>query len=454
MASRRMKPIIGIRREDKNVWERRVPLTPDHVRDLIEDFDVGVVVQPSEIRVYTAEEYESVGATVREDMTDCRAVFAVKELPIDFIQPEKTYVFFAHVIKGQPYNMAMLRRLLDYGCTVIDYELVTDDKGRRLIFFGRHAGLAGMVETLWAFGRRLEWEGVANPFSGIKRAWEYDGLDEIRTAVEAVGAKIKTERLPEGLRPLVFGFAGYGNVSQGAQEVLDYLPVTSVAPEDLEELMKRADYPGKTVYKVVFEERHMVRPAAPGAEFELQDYYDRPEKYGPNFEEYLPYVNVLVNCVYWDARYPRLITKEYLKENFPGKTRLKVVGDISCDVEGAVEATVKTTTPGEPVFVYDPKTGEAADGVDGDGLVILAVDTLPAEIPREASEHFSAMLEPYVPAIARVDYDVPFGELALPPPIKRAVLAHRGALTEKFEYIMSLLEKIEEHEEETRRKTE
>jgi len=449
-----MKPIIGIRREDKNVWEQRVPLTPNHVRDLIEDFDVGVLVQPSDIRVYTAEEYESVGATVREDMTDCRAVFAVKELPIDFIQPEKTYIFFAHVIKGQPYNMAMLRRLLDYGCTVIDYELVTDDKGRRLIFFGRHAGLAGMVDTLWAFGRRLEWEGVANPFSGIKRAWEYDGLDEIRTAVEAVGGKIETERLPEGLRPVVFGFAGYGNVSQGAQEVLDYLPVTPVAPEDLEELMGRADYPGKTVYKVVFEERHIVRPADPGAEFELQDYYDHPEKYEPDFEEYLPYLNVLVNCVYWDARYPRLITKEYLKENFPGETRLKVIGDISCDVEGAVEATVKTTIPGEPVFVYDPKTGEATDGVEGDGLAILAVDTLPAEIPREASEHFSAMLEPYVPAIARVDYDVTFGDLALPPPIKRAVLAHRGALTEKFEYIMSLLEKIEEHEDETRRKSE
>ena len=159
----------------------------------------------------------------------------------------------------------------------------------------------------------------------------------------------------------------------------------------------------------------------------------------------MPYLNVLVNCVYWDARYPRLITKEYLKKNFPADTRLKVIGDISCDVGGAVEATVKTTTPGEPVFVYDPKTGETTDGVEGDGLAILAVDALPSEIPREASEHFSAMLEAYVPAIARADYNVPFGDLALPPPIKRAVLAHRGALTAKFEYIMSLLEKIEEH---------
>lgn len=421
-------------------------MTPDHVLDLTENFDVNVAVQPSDIRVYDDDEYEAVGAAIREDLGDCKAVFAVKELPVDFIRHGQTYVFFAHVIKGQPHNMPMLRRLLEMGCTVIDYELVTDDKGRRLIFFGRHAGLAGMVDTLWALGRRLDWEGVSSPFADINQARKYRNLEEVKTAVKKAGEKIKSGRLPGTIRPLVIGFAGYGNVSRGAQEIIDCLPVTPVAPEDLDELMNRGKYPGKTVYKVVFEERHMVKPADPDSEFELQDYYEHPEKYKPNFESYLPHVNVLVNCIYWDARYPRLVTKEYLKENYPGNTRLKVIGDISCDIEGAVEATVKTTTPGDPVFVYDPKTGLAVDGVDGDGPVILAVDTLPAELPREASEHFSAMLEPYVPAIARADYNVPFGDLALPPPIKRAVLVHRGALTPKFEYIMSLLERIEEHE--------
>jgi alanine dehydrogenase len=439
-----MKPLIGIRREDKTIWERRVPLTPDHIRDLIENFDIDVIVQPSEIRVYQDIEYESVGASVREDLTGCDVVFAVKELPLDFIQPGQTYVFFAHVIKGQPYNMPMLRRLLDYGCTVVDYELVTDDKGRRLVFFGRHAGLAGMMDTLWALGQRLEWEGTANPFSEIKQAWKYGNLEEIKNAVKNVGEKIESERLPESIRPLVIGFAGYGNVSQGAQEILDCLPVTPVAPEALNELMSRSDYPGKTVYKIVFEERHIVRSASPNSGFELQDYYDHPEKYEPNFETYLPHLSVLVNCVYWDARYPRLVTKEYLKENYPDNTRLKVIGDISCDIEGAIEPTVKTTTPGVPVFVYNSKTGKAIDGVKGDGPVILAVDTLPAEIPREASKHFSAALEPYVPTIARVEYDLPLEDLMLPPPIKRAILVHRGMLTPKFEHIMSLLEKIEE----------
>jgi saccharopine dehydrogenase (NAD+, L-lysine-forming) len=440
-----MKPVIGIRREDKTVWERRVPLTPDHVRDLIEDFDVDVTVQPSEIRVYGNGEYKAIGAAVSEDLGGCNVVFAVKELPVEFIRPGQTYVFFAHVIKGQPHNMPMLRHLLEMGCTVIDYELITDDKGRRLIFFGRHAGLAGMVDTLWALGRRLEWEGVPNPFAEIKQAWKYGNLEEITTAFKTLGEKIRSERLPETIRPLVIGFAGYGNVSQGAQEIIDCLPVTSVAPEDLDGLMSRREYPGKTVYKVVFEERHIARPADPSSEFELQDYYDHPKKYEPNFETYLPHINVLVNCIYWDARYPRLVTKEYLKENYPDNTRLKVIGDISCDIEGAVEATVKTTTPGDPVFVYNPKTGTTTDGVEGNGPVVLAVDALPAEVPREASEHFSAMLEPYVPAIARADYNVAFGGLLLPPPIKRAVLVHRGALTPKFEYILSLLEKIEEH---------
>lgn len=442
-----MKPVIGIRREDKNIWERRVPLTPEHVRDIRENFGIKTVVQPSEIRVYPDEEYRSAGAVVSEDLSGCNAVFAVKELPMDFIRPEQTYVFFAHVIKGQPRNMPMLRRLLEMGCTVIDYELVTDDRGRRLIFFGRHAGLAGMTDALWALGWRLAWEGIPNPFAEIKQAWKYGNVDEIKQAVRTVGEEIRTRRLPEEIRPLVVGLAGYGNVSAGAQEILDCLPVTPIRPEDLDELTNRRHHSGKTVYKVVFEERHIARPKNADAEFVLQDYYDHPEIFEPRFEKYLPHLNVLMNCIYWDGRYPRLVTKKYLRENYAGRTRVKVIGDISCDVGGAVEATVRTTTPGSPVYVYDADTGKTTDGVEGGGPVILAVDTLPAEVPREASEHFSAELEPYVPAVARADYSVPFVDLALPLEIKRAVLVHRGVLTPKFEYLLGVLEKIEEQEE-------
>jgi saccharopine dehydrogenase (NAD+, L-lysine-forming) len=182
-------PQIGIRREDKNEWERRVPLTPDHVKDLIQH-GVDVFVQPSRIRVFPDEEYEKAGVE------------------------DQAYMFFAHVIKGQKYNMPMLRKLMDTGCTLLDYEKVTDDANRRLIFFGNFAGLAGMLETFYTLGKRLEWEGVKSPFSALKRPLEYGSLGEAKVALAVVGKWIEIDGLPEGIAPLVVGFAGYGNVSR------------------------------------------------------------------------------------------------------------------------------------------------------------------------------------------------------------------------------------------------
>jgi len=431
---------IGIRREDKSIWERRVPIVPEDARELMEKHGIEVVVQPSDIRVFKDEEYAAIGAEVREDLSDCGVVFAVKEIPPKLLLPGKTYVFFAHVIKGQPYNMPMLRRLLDLGCVLIDYEKVTDEKGRRLIFFGRHAGWAGMLDTLWALGKRLEWESVPTPLSTIGQAHTYPDLETARRAVREAGEQIRTKGLPQELCPLVVGFAGYGNVSRGAQEIFDLLPSREIAPDDLAGLFEREPDP-HTLYKVVFKEEHMVEPIAPDGRFDLQDYYDHPEKYRSRFSTYIPYLTVLVNGIYWEERYPRLVTKEYLRELFGGPTRprLRVIGDISCDVEGAVECTVRCTEPGDPVYVYNPLTGETSDGYAGEGVVVLAVDILPSQLPREASVDFSAVLKQFVPAIVQADYTVPFDELALPPEIKRAVIAYRGELTPNYRYLEQYL---------------
>jgi len=427
---------IGIRREDKSVWERRTPIVPEDARELIEEHGIEVIVQPSDIRVFGEEEYAAVGAQVQEDLSGCDVVLAVKEVPPHLLLPGKTYVFFAHVIKGQPYNMPMLKRLLDLGCVLIDYERVTDEEGRRLIFFGRHAGWAGMLDTLWALGQRLEWEGVPNPFSGIGQAHTYPNLEAGRQAVREAGERIRAEGLPPGLSPLVVGFAGYGNVSRGAQEIFDLLPFQEVAPGDLAAPFEERPDP-HTLYKVVFEEEHMVEPVSPGARFELQDYYQHPEKYHSRFSTYVPYLTVLVNGIYWESKYPRLVTKSYLRELFGGPTRprLRVIGDISCDVEGAIECTVRCTEPGDPVYVYNPLTGEAVDGYAGEGVVVLAVDILPSQLPREASMDFSGVLRRFVPAIAQADYTVPFERLALPPEIKRAVISYRGELTPDYRYL-------------------
>jgi len=447
-----MKARIGIRREDKSIWRRRVSIVPEHARQLREEHGIEVWVQPSEVRVFREEEFVLAGARIEEDLSSCQVIFAVKEIPVRLFRPGCTYIFFAHVIKGQPYNMRMLKRMMDLGCTLIDYEKVTDEDGRRLIFFGRHAGLAGMINTLWALGQRLEWLGVPNPFTDLSQTYQYHDLAEAKAAVTAVGERIAREGLPAQIAPFICGFAGYGNVFRGANEIIELLPVQQIEPGQVSAVAQSADYARNAVCKVVFKEEHTVEPISPAAEFELQDYYDYPEKYRGRFNDYLPHLNVLVNCTYWEAKYPRLVTKADLRRLYGGEPscdglriepRLQVIGDISCDIEGAIEGTVKCTEPGDPVYVYDPAEDHAYEGVAGRGPVILAVDILPSELPRDASEYFSEVLMDYVPAIARADYSVPFDELALPPEIKRAVIVYQGELTPDYRYLEEYVRRVE-----------
>jgi len=435
-----MNKKVGIRREDMYAWERRTPLIPQDARDLVEQYDLEIVAQSSDKRVFTASDYERAGINVVDDLSSCPVVFGIKEIPIPVLQPDKTYVFFSHTIKGQPYNMPMLQKILDLSCTLIDYEKITDEKGRRLIFFGNFAGLAGMIDTLWTLGRRLASEGIDNPFAQVKRAFDYPDLETAKDELKKIGEQIASDGLPEQITPLVVGFAGYGNVSRGAQEILGLLPVEEISPRDLPALT--SSYPGadKAIFKVVFKEQDMAEPLNSTHLFDLQEYYTHPERFRGIFDHHLPYIDVLMNCIYWEPRYPRLLSKEKVREIYVGaQPRLKVIGDITCDIEGAIECTVKATEPDNPVFVYDPATDCAIDGVEGSGPVIMSVEILPTELPRESSTYFSGVLKKYVPAIASADYEASFGDLNLPPEIKLAVIVHRGELTPDYRYIKQYL---------------
>jgi alpha-aminoadipic semialdehyde synthase len=191
----------------------------------------------------------------------------------------------------------------------------------------------------------------------------------------------------------------------------------------------------------VFKEEHIVEPIATEDRFGLQDYYDHPQKYRSQFERHIPYLTVLVNCIYWDERYPRLVTKKFLKELFDREKnpRLRVIGDISCDVEGSIECTAKVTQPDNPVYVYSPMEEQVADGFEGRGVVILAVDNLPCEISREASLDFGQVLKTFVPQIAKVDLSVSFDECKLPGPIKKGMILYHGELTPDYRYIQDFL---------------
>jgi saccharopine dehydrogenase (NAD+, L-lysine-forming) len=435
-----MNNCIGIRREDKNKWERRVPFTPDHVKKLVDEHSIRVTVQSSEIRAFTDKNYEEMGGNVREDLSECQKVFAIKEIPIPLFEPKKTYVFFAHVIKGQKHNMPMLRKMMELKCNLIDYEKIVNEKGFRMIFFGNWAGLAGMTDTLAAFGKRLDYQGISNPFSGISYTHNYEDQHELKEAISKVGAIIKKDGLPSKLVPMIVGLAGYGNVSKGCQQILAELPIEEIAPEELASFYESGNFSDKKVYKVVFKEEHMVEPKSPDDKFELQDYYKHPEKYQGIFSRHVPYLSILMNCIYWDKPYPRLVTKKLIKGMFGrGEPRLKAIGDISCDIEGAIEFTLKATELDEPTFVYDPIEEKVQDGVEGRGIVIMAVDNLPCELPKESSKSFGDSLFDFVPSIAKADFSVDFDELALPPPVKKAVILHHGKLTPDYEYMKKFL---------------
>lgn len=436
-----MSATIGIRREDKSEWERRVPLVPADVQTLRRDHGLEFVVQPSPIRVFRDDEYEAAGADVSEDLSPADVLIAVKEIPVAQILPGRPHLFFSHTIKGQEYNMPLLRHVLDVDATLIDYERIADEQNRRLIFFSVHAGHAGALETLWALGRRLAWQGRTTPLAEVRHAYEYSHLDAAKAHLRDLGERIAAEGLGDGARPLVIGVAGYGNVAKGCREILDCLPVRQTAVEDLPQA---ADDPDRgPLVCVEFREEHMVEPRDGDAEFVLQDYYQRPENYRGVFARHLPHLDVLVNTIYWEERYPRLVTTSWAKAAYGAAepARLQVIGDISCDIEGSVELTLETTQPDDPCYVWDPKSRTISPGVAGEGPVVVAVDNLPCELPREASRHFSSVLRNMVPALADADFSVDFAGLNLPSHLKKAVIAHRGRLTPDYRYLQEFLDK-------------
>lgn len=427
---------IGVRHEDKNRWERRVPLTPAAVSALVADEGLDVRVQSSDRRVFDDEAYRAAGAEVVAELDGCAVVLAVKEIPAELLRPDTAYVFFSHTIKGQGHSMPLLQRVLDVGATLIDYEPIVGPDGRRLVHFGRFAGLAGMVDALWAFGQRWRALGVDTPFLRLRQAFRYDTLAHALDAVSEVGAAIAAEGLPAVVGPLVVGVTGYGNVAGGAGEVLDRLPRSDVAPSELSAERVSAT-PSTEVLVAVFTEQDTVA-RLDGASFTAAEFAADPSAFRGTFAANAGQLSILVNSVLWQPEAPRLLDVAELAK-LADRGRLVLVADLSCDIEGGIEATVRATTSDDPVFVYDPATRAAQPGFEGPGVAVLAVDNLPCEFPRDASESFSAALVGFVGPLAAADFRAPFEGLELPDELRSAVVAHRGQLAPRFAHLAEAL---------------
>ncbi len=421
-----------IRAEDKNIWEKRTPLIPADLADIIRNTGVKAYVEQSDRRVFGEADYRAAGAAMCASMAPGDVIFGIKEIPAEKILPQKVYLFFSHTIKGQPGQMPLLKKIMASGGTLIDYEKITDDRDRRLVYFGRFAGDAGALDILSLVGEYWRYHGIETPFIECRRAHQYGSVEAARTHLRQIGAQIAENGLPAAVTPLVIGILGYGNVSVGAQQIFECLPVERVQPDALASIGRD---PHK-IYLCVFKEEHLAA-RRDGEPFDLQKYYRHPERYRSRFARYLPYLTIVVNAVYWESRYPRFITWDDLARLFGGasRPRLCAIADISCDIGGAVECTVRATDSGMPTYRCDPLNRRVTDGHEGDGIVVLAVDNLPCELPVDASTFFSGQLKPFVPDILNADYRASLDDCGLPLEIRRAVVVYNGDLTPSYEYL-------------------
>ncbi|EGG18260.1 aminoadipic semialdehyde synthase [Cavenderia fasciculata] len=442
---------LGLRREDKNRWERRAPLAPSHIEQLVKR-GIRCIVQPSTLRNYSNAAYEKAGAIIQEDLRDCDTICAVKEVPSEYLFEGKTYLFFSHTIKAQPYNMPMLDEINNKKIRLIDYERITDNQNKRLVRFGAFAGYAGMIDMLHALGDRLLAKGFSTPFLHVGYSYVYSKLENAMDAVRAIGEEISQVGLPDDLLPFTFAFTSDGAVAQGALSIFKLLPHKMVTPDEMVDLVKNKKGERGILYGTIIKSEHMVEPIDSSKKFDKDDYYKDPSKYKPIFfEKYAPYISCLINCMYWDAKFPRLITIRQMEQLVEtGNSRLIGVADISADINGSLEFLMKTTSIDSPLYIYDPKTQEIHDPTTDqkymyrEGILFLAVDNLPTEFPKEATQWFGDHLLQFMEAIVRSDPLKPYDKMNdIPDEIKRATITAHGSLTPPFEYIKELRKKRE-----------
>ncbi|CAH8320965.1 unnamed protein product [Eruca vesicaria subsp. sativa] len=437
--------VVGILTETVNKWERRTPLTPSHCARLLHGGKdrTGVsriVVQPSAKRIYHDGLYEDVGCEISDDLSDCGLIIGIKQPKLEMILPERAYAFFSHTHKAQKQNMPLLDKILSERVTLYDYELIVGDHERRLLAFGKYAGRAGLVDFLHGLGQRYLSLGYSTPFLSLGSSYMYPSLAAAKSAVVSVGEEIASQGLPLGLCPLVFVFTGTGNASLGAQEIFKLLPHTFVEPSQLPELFvkdKGISQNGKStkrvhqVYGCIVTSQDMVEHQDPSKSFEKADYYAHPEHYKSVFHKKIaPYTSFLVNCMYWEKRFPRLLSTKQLQDLTAKGCPLTGICDITCDIGGSIEFVNRATTIDSPFFRFNHVNNSYYNNMDGDGVICMAVDILPTEFAKEASQHFGDILSEFVGSLASMT------ELTdLPGHLKRACISYRGELTSLYEYI-------------------
>ncbi|XP_063674612.1 alpha-aminoadipic semialdehyde synthase, mitochondrial-like [Bolinopsis microptera] len=453
----RFKTTLAIRRETINVWERRAPLAPHHVKDIV-DTGVNVLVQPSTRRAYYMQEYEEVGAVITEDISSATHIIGVKAPEPEELIEDKCYAFFSHTIKAQPEGMPLLDEMLRKNITLLDYEKMTNEDGTRNVAFGHYAGVAGMINVLHGLGLRMLSLGVTSPFLHIGLAHNYATVADVVPVLHRIGESMKKYKLPKVIAPLTFSFTGSGNVSQGARSIFEHLPHEYIEPTEMKQAALEGD-PSICYATVLRRSNSMER--IDGKPYSADDYNMNGDLYKNIFaEKVAPYTTCLVNGLYWEAPAPRVLSDEDAVRMFGKGSQAKnnimrgipqiphkmlAISDITCDIGGSIEFSKEPTTVGSPFQLYDPKTRTVHSDFSRDGVMVMSIDNLPCQLPREATEYFGDCLMPHLADFLSLTHDESILSQAnnTSPCISRAIITNQGDLAPDYKYI-SLLRKEQE----------
>ena len=396
---------FGIIKERKNPPDRRVVFSPDELARLKQLYQgLTVKVESSDIRVFSDEDYRNIGVEVANDISDCSIFFGVKEVPIDYLIADKSYFFFSHTLKKQPHNRQLLRALLDKNIDFYDHETLVDTHNHRLIGFGKYAGIVGTYNAIRAFGIKFE-------LFKLPKAATLSGK-------EALIAHLKRLVLP----PLKFVVTGTGKVGSGVKEVLDAVKITEVSAENY--LTKKYTQPVYTQIDVLEYNKRK-----DGNVLYFSDFFDHPQEYVSDFERFTKVSDVYITAHFHANEAPKILTREMLQAN---DCKIKVVADISCDVDGSIACTLRSSTIDQPFYGYLPSENKEVDIFHPAAIVVMAVDNLPCELPKDASEGFGEMFMEYViPAFFNGDKD---GIL------QRAKMTEKGKLTPRFSYLQDYVD--------------
>jgi alanine dehydrogenase len=396
---------FGIIKERKNPPDRRVVFSPEKLQELQERFpQASLLIESSAIRVFSDEAYRKSGFEVTNDMASCDVLLGVKEVPIDALIPNKKYFFFSHTIKKQPYNRDLLNAILDKNIELYDHETIIKENGARLIGFGRYAGIVGAYNGFRAIG-------LTNESFNLPKAETLDSQKELILALK----KIKLGNLKVLL-------TGSGKVAYGAKEMLDAMKIQEVSVDDY--LTKNYDEPVYCLLDVLDYNKRK-----DSQRLHYIDFYNHPEKYESNFMRFAAVTDYFIAGHFFGNGAPYLFTRKDAKlKDF----NIKFVADISCDVDGPVASTLRASTIADPIYGYNPETESEVDFKDEKAIVVMAVDNLPCELPKDASEGFGELfLENVIPAFFNDDQD---GVL------ERAKMTENGKLTERFYYLQDYVD--------------